>query len=242
MKISIITPSYNSGQYLLRAIHSVLDQNFNNWEHVIVDGGSKDETLEILKKHPHLIWVSEPDEGQSDAMNKGFEMSTGDVIVYLNADDWFEEEAFSHVIESFEETKSDIVFGDLRVLFEKDGREEIRTPSTNYCSIIKYWNNSFPSNPVSYFYKRKVQKKYLFPVGNHMTMDMDFIFYATKYFSVSHIPHIFGTFLVNGENKTSKMDIGKEQKSIYLKHCLKYEKLLYLKFYMSQIIDKLKGK
>jgi len=95
MKISVITPSLNSGEHIERAIQSVLAQNYDNFEHIIVvDGLSTDNTLDILKKYPHLTWVSEKDSGQSNAMNKGFAMSSGEIIVYLNADDYFLPEAF----------------------------------------------------------------------------------------------------------------------------------------------------
>ncbi len=94
MKISIVTPSYNQGQYIEDAIKSVLAQNYENFEHIIVDACSSDNTLTVLKKYPHLKWVSEPDEGQSDALNKGFEKASGDIIGWLNADDYFLPNAF----------------------------------------------------------------------------------------------------------------------------------------------------
>ena len=98
MKISILTPSYNAEQFLDRAICSVRQQDYEHWEHIIVDGGSTDGTLELLQKYPHLIWKSEPDKGQSDAMNKAFAMATGDLIVSLTADDYFEPHVFTSVI------------------------------------------------------------------------------------------------------------------------------------------------
>ncbi len=70
-RISIITPSLNSGKYVERAINSVLNQNYSNYEHIIVDGGSSDTTIDIMKKYKRLKWISEPDIGQSDALNKG---------------------------------------------------------------------------------------------------------------------------------------------------------------------------
>ncbi|MDZ7776445.1 MAG: glycosyltransferase [Bacteroidales bacterium] len=102
-KISIITPCLNAANHIENAIESVLSQDYDNYEHIIVDGGSTDETLNILMKYEHLYWVSEPDKGQSDAMNKGFSLSKGDIIVYLNADDSFSEGVFSEVVECFRE-------------------------------------------------------------------------------------------------------------------------------------------
>ena len=72
-KISIITPSYNQGNFIEDAIVSVMKQDYSNYEHIIIDGGSTDETLSILKKYPHLIWISEPDKGQTDALQKALQ-------------------------------------------------------------------------------------------------------------------------------------------------------------------------
>ncbi len=85
-KISVLIPSFNQGKYIEENIQSVLNQNYPNFEHIIIGGGSSDNTVGILKKYPHLIWVSEPDEGQSDALNKGVDMATGDIIGWINSD------------------------------------------------------------------------------------------------------------------------------------------------------------
>lgn len=83
--ISIITPSLNQARYIERTICSVLEQDYPNLEYIVVDGGSTDGTVEILKKYgSRLTWISEKDAGQSDAINKGMRMATGDVIAYLN--------------------------------------------------------------------------------------------------------------------------------------------------------------
>lgn len=98
-KISIVTPSYNQGQYIEETIRSVLLQNYPNLEYIIIDGGSKDETVDIIKKYePWLTyWVSEPDRGQSHAINKGLEKCTGAIFNWLNSDDWYEPKALFYV-------------------------------------------------------------------------------------------------------------------------------------------------
>ena len=88
MKVSIITPSLNQAQFFERTIQSVLAQQWTPLEHIVLDGGSTDGTLDILKKYgAHLRWISEPDKGQSDAVNKGIKMAAGDVVGWLNSDD-----------------------------------------------------------------------------------------------------------------------------------------------------------
>lgn len=102
-KISIVTPSFNQGQYIEQTIRSVLLQNYPNLEYIIIDGGSTDETISILKKYDPWItyWVSEPDSGQSDAINKGLAKCTGDIFNWINSDDHLEPNALHKVAEAF---------------------------------------------------------------------------------------------------------------------------------------------
>ena len=90
-KITVITPSYNQGDYIEATIRSVLSQRYPALEYIVMDGGSTDQTVDILRRYDgRLTWVSEPDRGQSDALNKGFRCATGDVIAFLNSDDLYE--------------------------------------------------------------------------------------------------------------------------------------------------------
>ena len=89
MKISVITITLNRRDMLERAILSVIDQKYNDYEHIIIDGGSTDGTVELLRSYPHLKWISECDNGQANAMNKGINLASGDVLAWLNSDDTY---------------------------------------------------------------------------------------------------------------------------------------------------------
>jgi glycosyltransferase involved in cell wall biosynthesis len=103
-KISVITPCLNQGQFLEECIRSVSSQNYPHREHIIVDGGSTDNSIEIIQKYQAQLtcWVSEPDQGQSDAINKGFRLATGDVIAWLNSDDYYLPGAFEQVAQAYQ--------------------------------------------------------------------------------------------------------------------------------------------
>lgn len=209
-KISIITPSYNSGKQIERAIKSVLKQDYKNWEHIIVDGKSTDNTIEILKKYPHLKWISEKDNGQADAMNKGFSKSTGDIIVYLNADDYFYPNAFSSVIKEFNKGAKFVV-GNIKVKSPRLKANFINTPRTTLKGMLRHWEpNAFALNPVGYFYLKEVQKKCPFNIKNKYTMDLEFLIDASSKYSFTKIEKILGCFEDGTDTKTgvsqSKLD------------------------------------
>lgn len=113
-KISIVTPTYNSAQYLEECILSIKKQNYDNYEHIIVDGGSTDGTLDIIKKYEGtypMKWISESDEGMYDAINKGFRMASGDIYAWLNSDDFYFPWTFQVVAKAFVKKEIDWLTG-----------------------------------------------------------------------------------------------------------------------------------
>jgi glycosyltransferase len=123
MKISIITISFNANSTIVKTLQSVAKQSYNNIEHIIVDGGSKDNTIEICNSFTHLSKIiSEPDNGVYDAFNKGLKLASGDVIGFLNADDTFYNEySIQEIVDAFNQNSVDIVYGNLDYINEQGG-------------------------------------------------------------------------------------------------------------------------
>lgn len=122
-KISVITPSYNQGCFIEQTICSVIDQGYPNLEYIIIDGGSTDNSVDIIKKYEKHIsyWVSEKDKGQSDAINKGYLKATGEVINWLNSDDYYETGSLNKVGEAFKDPLVNVYCGISRIF--GDGNE-----------------------------------------------------------------------------------------------------------------------
>lgn len=201
MKITVLTICYNSGKYIEKAIKSVLNQNYDNIEHIIIDGGSDDDTINIIQKYPHLKWISEKDKGQCDAMNKAFDKASGDIIVYLNADDYFEENIFGSVINAFQRSDTQMVVGNLYI--KKGVKITLVKPNIEFSKIIFPQKYSFPYNPVSYFYKREVQHAIgIFPLCENYAMDYWFLLRAFDKFRAVKMEIYFGTFFLNESSKT----------------------------------------
>ncbi len=177
-KFSVITVSYNHGDFIRQTIESVLQQDYPNFEHIVVDGGSTDGTIEILKEYPHLKWTSEPDRGQSHALNKGFAQATGDIIAWINSDDWYAPGAFHAVAQAI--SRSPVVMGATCVT-NKEGHptETVDNVERTWFDAMKYWVfNSVPAQP-GVFFKRSVlddlgiEPMECFDEGLYFTMDYD---------------------------------------------------------------------
>ncbi len=124
-KITIITPSYNQGQYIEQTIQSVINQNYSNLEYIIIDGGSTDNTVEIIKKYEEKItyWISEPDQGQSHAINKGIKIATGKIFNWLNSDDYLEKNTLLDIANIYLKNKNaEVICGYTHCFFHESGK------------------------------------------------------------------------------------------------------------------------
>ena len=123
-KISIVTPSFKQGRFIEETIRSVLLQGYPNLEYIIIDGGSKDEPVEIIRKYERWLtyWVSEPDRGQSEAINKGMARATGEILAYINSDDYYAAGAFKAAVENLDASQAAWFCADVSVFEEYSGK------------------------------------------------------------------------------------------------------------------------
>ena len=156
-KVSIITVVYNGSSHLEQTILSVINQTYENIEYIIIDGGSTDGTVELLEKYDERIdyWVSEKDEGIYDAMNKGIAKATGEIVGLINADDWYEVDAVTQVVETFVNSNADIVHGSMQIIKES-GDSFVKKVETDLSRFAKGMLLNHPT----VFVKRTLYERY----------------------------------------------------------------------------------
>lgn len=204
-KISIVTPSYNQAQFLEKTILSILNQNYPNLEYIIIDGGSTDGSVEIIKKYEKYLayWTSEKDNGQADAINKGFRIGTGDFLAWQNSDDIYLPGSFFKVVERFKKyPDSDVVFGNMYLIDRNDEIiGDVRFFPFNLEYLIYYkWNITSQST----FWKRGLLGKKGYFKNYKVLFDLDwFIRLGLKTRKFSFIRSFFGGYRMHPESKFS---------------------------------------
>lgn len=178
-KISIVIPSYNQGEFLERTLLSIINQNYDNTEIILIDGASNDSTLSIIEKYKKHIdyWVSEKDNGQAHALNKGFPKASGDIYGWQNSDDIYEPGAFEKVVKIFKKNpEKKIVYGNWYEIDEND-RIIDRTFSAPRPRIPHFPYEGFDAYNQTMFWLCEVHKRFgSFDESLHMLMDGDMIF------------------------------------------------------------------
>jgi glycosyltransferase involved in cell wall biosynthesis len=175
--VTVITVVLNGAQHLEQTICSVIEQSYANIEYLILDGGSTDATLEIIKSYADRIdyWVSEPDRGIYDAMNKGTALARGDLIALLNADDYYEQEAVQKVVDSFRAApRQCIIYGHTRILQEDLGLDYIMTAHTDHWKGMGFSHSAMFVSRGAYARLGEYDRRY------SLAADYDFLLRALK--------------------------------------------------------------
>ena len=195
MKVSIITVCYNSGKTIEDTIKSVLKQSYQNIEYIIIDGQSKDNTLQIVNEYKNQISkiVSEPDKGMYDACNKGIKMASGDIIAILNSDDVYtNEKVIENVVEKFKLDNKDTLYADLKYVAADDLSNVVRYWKSGLFKRGKFLFGWMPPHP-TFFVKKEVYQKYgLFNTKFRSAADYELMlrFLFKNKVSVSYLPKV----------------------------------------------------
>lgn len=217
-KISIVTVSYNSEKTIGQTIESLLNQSFKNFEYIIIDGKSKDRTLKIIesysnefkKKKISYKYISESDNGIYDAMNKGINLATGDIIGIINSDDWYEKDALENIIQTYYKKEPDIIYGLLRIIGENDKPEK----------IVGFYNTAGVGVHPTVFIKKDVYNKYgLFDLTYKLASDTELLMrLSKKNLKIEMIEKILSNFRNTGATAKQAYLSTKEANEIKFKY------------------------
>ncbi|MDB9782702.1 glycosyltransferase [Winogradskyella sp.] len=222
LKVSVITATYNSAKTLGFCLDSVISQNYSNIEYIIIDGDSKDNTPGLLKaaaqNHPQIKWISEPDMGIYDALNKGVACATGDVIGFLHSDDILADTTvITAIVDVFKNNSTDGVYADLQYVDQQDVNKVIRywKSSKFHSSLLK--KGWMPAHP-TLFLKREIYNKHgLFNLEFKISSDYDFMLRVLTDFSLSfmYLPTVVTKMRIGGASNGSLKKILLKSKEDY---------------------------
>ncbi len=210
-RISIVTPSLNQGEFLEQTIRSVLSQEYPNLEYIVMDGGSSDNTLDILRSCPGQVkWFSEKDKGQADAINKGLRMVTGEIIAYLNADDLLLPGALEKVSRTFlEHPEAKWVTGKCRIITES--RQETRKPITAYKN---FWLGlhrpsflfitDYVSQPATFWRASLLDELGYLDESLHYSLDYEYFLRINERYPLVILPDYLAAFRVHSQSKNAQ--------------------------------------
>ncbi len=251
VKISIITVTCNRAHVIRSAIEGVMLQKNKNYEYIIVDGASKDNTIEVLKEYEpkfegRLRWISEPDKGLYDAINKGIKMATGDVVGIINSDDFFHrDDVFSTIAEAFEKDDSiGVTFGDERIIKPENPDVNYRFEAPWYFRPWMFRIGLEPPHPSFYARKELFEKYGYYKMGYVISADYDLMmrFLLVHRVKYKYLRHTILTFRASGisTNSSNRLMMNKEQvrackengvwtclPMIYLKYFFKVPELFF---------------
>ena len=202
--VSVITPSYNQGKYLEQTIQSVLNQTYSNIEYLVIDGGSTDNSIDIIKKYEKIIahWISEPDNGQADAVNKGFNRANGNLLCWINSDDILYPDYVDNRVRQFKENpNADMIYGDIDKGPEPSKKRIRKGKQTNIKDMLKYAQCPIPQQ--SAMWRRKVVEK----IGHlgtqwHVVLDREYFIRMAAKCRIKYIPGAVAFFRNHEKSKS----------------------------------------
>lgn len=232
--ISVITPVYNGEKFIESCIKNVMEQSCSNCEHIIVDGASTDDTVAIIREYArqysHIRWISEPDRGQSDAMNKGINLAEGEIIAILNVDDFYEPNVLNRVSEIFKTLPiPSFLVGNCQVWDEQGKLLYINKPKKlSLQDLLLGINvNPHPVNPSAYFYHKLLHEKIgFYSIEEDYIMDLDFILQAVQVANVKYVNQNWGNYRYIQGTKTFDDAINGQNIERYQKLLNNYSKTL----------------
>jgi GT2 family glycosyltransferase len=211
--VSIITPSYNQASYLEQTIQSVLGQDYPRIEYIVVDGASTDDSFEIIKKYNDRLayWISEKDSGQAEAINKGFARAKGEILAWLNSDDYYLPNTISAVVKCFEENPDVVmVYGDMLAV-DGDGQT---------INILKYKQLSLEDllcfqiigQPSVFFRRSALEKTGLLDTSFHFMLDHHLWIRLTQQGRIQHVPQVWSAarYHSQAKNRARAAEFGRE--------------------------------
>lgn len=208
ISLTVITPVFNGEKYIENCLKNVAEQAFEGLEHLVMDGGSSDGTVEIVQSYQHdfshIRLISEKDRGQSDAMNKGIRAAKGSIIGFLNVDDYYEPQVLPTIPGLFSNLpEPSFVCGNLNIWNVDGTYKHFNRP--NRISLVEIISNNFewPYNPSAYFYHKSLHDLAgMYNEANHYCMDYEFILETARHISLRHVDETWGNFCEVPESKT----------------------------------------
>lgn len=241
--VTVVTPCWNSAQFIEKTILSVITQTYDNIEYIIIDGGSTDGTLDIIKKYKNNIsfLLSESDAGMYQAINKGLARATGDIVAYLNSDDIYFPNTLSRVVDLFNTNPgAELIYGDLDFVDERGVRictkkypkfNWTRFAATNYAMI---------GQPSAFWRKELLDRVGLFDESMKMAADFDFFVRAGLEGNLKHVDDVLAAFRIHPKSLTSKqLALSQSEVSCIHKKYLPGRRGLFLVAFISDIFFKM---
>ncbi|WP_066221428.1 glycosyltransferase family 2 protein [Formosa haliotis] len=223
MKVSIITATYNSENTIQHCMKSVLSQDYDNIEYIIIDGASKDKTLTLIdsekQNHDNIVCVSEPDKGIYDALNKGIEKATGDIVGFLHSDDFFNsQKTINHIVKCFNESNVDGVYGDLHYINATNSDKVIRNWESKSFSKKLLKQGWMPAHPTLFLKKEVYNKHGVFNLNFKIAADYDMMLriFKDNTLQFAYLPEVITKMRVGGASNRSLKNIWLKTREDYM--------------------------